>query len=169
MPYEQSIQRYRNWYATLIRLYPKAYYERFGEGIEQTFSDILRECAREERGIFGCALWMFVETSVGIIRENYTFMLIQKRTLLFVIGALALLLVPFFAMQFEVEGWDWHLSDYIIMAVLLTGAGIGLAAATNGEFPIRRRVIGIAVVGLLFVFYVHLAVGIVDSWPLAGS
>jgi hypothetical protein len=28
-------------------------YERFGEEMEQTFNDLLRECAKEERGLFG--------------------------------------------------------------------------------------------------------------------
>ena len=51
----------------------------------------------------------------------------------------------------------------------LAGVGFALAAATNREFPMRRRLIGIAVVGLLFILYVHLAVGIVDWLPLAGS
>lgn len=92
-----------------------------------------------------------------------------QRTSFFILAALALLLVPFFAMQFHVDGWDWHVTDYAIMAVLLAGAGCGLAAATNTAIPRRSRLIGLAVVGLLCILYVHLAVGIVDSWPLAGS
>src|ERR1044071_6795721 len=67
-----SIERYRNWYAKLLCLYPKAYRERFGEGMEQTFNDLCRERVKAERGLFSFALWMFFETSVGIIRENAT-------------------------------------------------------------------------------------------------
>ena len=92
-----------------------------------------------------------------------------QRTFAFVLGALCLLLVPFFAMQFGVEGWDWNVTDFVIMAVLLSGAGFALAAATNSNFSLKRRVMAISIVGLLFILYVHLAVGIVDSWPLAGS
>lgn len=97
------------------------------------------------------------------------FMIAQKRTLVFVLAALSLLFVPFLAMQFQVEGWDWHLSDFMIMTVLLTGIGVALAAATNKEFPLKHRVIGIAFAGLILLLYIHLAVGIVDTWPLAGS
>jgi hypothetical protein len=69
---EPSIRRYRSWYATLLRLYPKSYRERFGEGMEQTFNDLCRERAQEGKGLFRLALWMFAETSAGIIKENAT-------------------------------------------------------------------------------------------------
>lgn len=92
-----------------------------------------------------------------------------KRTLKFVLSALALLLIPFFAMQFEIGGVDWDFTDFSIAAALLASVGIALATATCKQIPLRRRVIGFAAVGLIFVLYVHLAVGIVDSWPLAGS
>jgi len=93
----------------------------------------------------------------------------EKRTIRFVVAALCLLLVPFFAMQFHIEGWDWSASDFILMAVLLSGAGTALAAATNKNYSVTSRVVGLGILGLLVVLYVHLAVGIVDTWPLAGS
>lgn len=166
--YDNSIQRYRNWYAHLLRFHPRTHYERFHEGMEQTFSDLLRERAEQKRGLFVIALWMFVETSVGIITENIHTMR-TKRTPYFVVGMMALLLVPFFAMQFNVAGWDWDATDFVIMAILLGGAGFALAAATNSEFSLKKRLIGLGAVGFLCILYVHLAVGIVDSWPLAGS
>jgi hypothetical protein len=70
MASEPLIRRYRNGYARLLRLYPRPYRERFGEGMQQTFHDLCRERAQEGRGLFGLALWVFVETSAGIIREN---------------------------------------------------------------------------------------------------
>ena len=80
MASEHSIARYRNLYAKLLRLYPKPYRERFGKGMEQTFSDLLRERRDAERGLFAFALWMFVETSAGIIRENITFIIVHNMT-----------------------------------------------------------------------------------------
>lgn len=44
-----------------------------------------------------------------------------------------------------------------------------LAAATNSAFPLKRRAIGIGAVVFILALYAHLAVGIVDTWPLAGS
>lgn len=93
----------------------------------------------------------------------------QNRTLKFVIGALCILFIPFFAMVFKVDGWDWHIFDYIVVGVLLVGAGWGLAYATSAGATNRRRVIGLAIVGLFIVLYVHVAVGVVDWLPLAGS
>lgn len=92
-----------------------------------------------------------------------------QRTRWFVLASLCVLLIPFFAMQFHIEGWDWHFFDYAIIAVLLAILGVGLAAATNTAFPLSRRMIGIGVVILMLALYVHLAVGIVDWLPLAGS
>ena len=70
MASEPSIRRYRNWYSKLLRLYPKPYRERFGEGMEQTFNDLCRERVKAQRGLFSFALWIFFETFAGIIREN---------------------------------------------------------------------------------------------------
>jgi len=72
MASERSIRRYRNCYASLLRLYPQRYRERFSKGMEQTFNDLCRERVKAERALFSLALWMFVETSAGIIRENAT-------------------------------------------------------------------------------------------------
>jgi hypothetical protein len=68
--YERAIARYRHWYTKLLRLYPKPYRERFGEGMEQTFCDLCRERQEAGGGLFGFVLWMFVETSGGVIMEN---------------------------------------------------------------------------------------------------
>ena len=64
--------RYRNLYAKLLHLYPKPYRERFGEEMEQTFNDLCRERRKAGDGLFGFVLWVFAETSAGIIRENIT-------------------------------------------------------------------------------------------------
>jgi hypothetical protein len=69
---DHRLRRYRNWYAKLLRLYPKPYRERFGEGMEQTFNDLCRERVKAERGLISFALWTFFETSAAIIRENAT-------------------------------------------------------------------------------------------------
>jgi hypothetical protein len=76
---EHSIQRYRHWYAKLLRLYPKSYRERFGEGMEQTFNGLCLERRNAKGGLFGFVLWVFVETSSGIIRENITFIIMQNK------------------------------------------------------------------------------------------
>ena len=68
--YEHTTARYRHWYAKLLRFYPKPYRARFGEGMEQTFNDLCRERKETGEGLFGFVFWVFVETSVEIIREN---------------------------------------------------------------------------------------------------
>ena len=75
-------RRYRTWYAMLLRLYPRPFRERFGEGMAQTFHDLCREHRDARRGLFGLALWIFFETSLGIVRENTTHMSQLGKTML---------------------------------------------------------------------------------------
>ncbi len=46
-------RRYRTWYAMLLRLYPRPFRQRFGEGMAQTFHDLCQECTDAKRGLAG--------------------------------------------------------------------------------------------------------------------
>jgi len=59
----------RSLYRKLLALYPRSFREELGEPMEQTFNDLYRE-RQKDRGLPGFVFWMFVETSVGIIREH---------------------------------------------------------------------------------------------------
>jgi len=116
-----TTERYRNLYAKLIRLYPKPYRERFGEGMEQTFNDLCRERREVGDGLFGFVLWVFAETSAGIIRENIRFVLVQnitRRLIVWAVVVALILLIPLVAMQFTSEV-NWTLSDFVFAGVLL--------------------------------------------------
>ena len=117
-------RRYRTWYAMLLRLYPRPFRERFGEGMAQTFHDLCREHRDAKRGLYGLALWIFFETSVAIVRENTTHMSQLGKTMLRVaLGALAVLMVPLVASQ-VVEGWNWDARAFVFVYVLFLGAGM---------------------------------------------
>jgi hypothetical protein len=105
MANEPRQRRYRTWYSKLLRLYPKAYRERFGEGMEQTFNDLCHERVKTGRGLFGLVLWVSAETLVAIIRENATMLMrsiINRGSTIFLrlvisliaIGALAVCIFP---------------------------------------------------------------------------
>src|SRR5262245_10357653 len=98
MANEPSTRRYRYWYAKLLRFYPKPYRERFGEGMEQTFNDLLCERATKGKGLFEGAAWMFAETFAGIIKENV--MMRKKNLIRIAVATGVLLLIPLVAMQF---------------------------------------------------------------------
>ena len=59
----------RTLYRKLLALYPRSFREELGEPMEQTFNDLYRE-RQKDRGLPGFVFWMFVETSVGIMREH---------------------------------------------------------------------------------------------------
>ena len=69
---EPSLQRCRDWYARLLRLYPTQFRERFGEGMEQTFADSCQGRRTAVMGLFGFVIWVFAETFTAIIREHVT-------------------------------------------------------------------------------------------------
>jgi hypothetical protein len=55
-------------YKKLLRFYPRAFRERVGEAMEQTFHDLYQE-RQTKGGWFGFMLWTFVETTAGILKE----------------------------------------------------------------------------------------------------
>ena len=100
-------------------------------------------------------------TSNDFIMQNKVFLWLAAATGI-------ILLVPLIAMQFTSEV-NWGAEDFIAMSILLFGMGslfVGIARVTPRNY---RVLVGAACVAVLFLFWVHLAVGIVDTWPLAGS
>ncbi len=85
---EHAIARYRYWYRKLLSFYSRPYRERFAESIEQTFNDLCRERAEAGEGLFGFVLWVFVETSAAIIRENVGFIMMQKNIIRIALGTM---------------------------------------------------------------------------------
>jgi hypothetical protein len=133
-------RRYRTWYAMLLRLYPRPFRERFGEGMAQTFHDLCREHRDAGRGLFGPVLWIFFETSVEIVRENAMSQL-GKTMLRVALGALALLMVPLVASR-VVEGWHWGAGGFVFVYVLffLTGMAYALIARKMGAWSYKAGV-----------------------------
>jgi hypothetical protein len=124
---EAAIGRYRGCYAALLRLYPRAFYARFGEEMEQSFRDLCRERARAGRGVAGLAWWMYGETLLEIIRENTISMPAMSKTILRVaLGALGVLMVPIVASQM-IEDWHWGMRGFVLAYVLFFGTGMAFA------------------------------------------
>lgn len=166
MLYKHSIRRYRHWYAKLLRLYSKPYYERFGEGMEQTFNDLLRERAEEERRFFGYALRMFIETFTGIIREKITFIIMQnitKRLTVWAVFITLILMIPLVAMQFTNEV-NWDLTDFVVMGALLFGVSLAYElVARRSEKTVYRIAFSVGLVTAFLLFWVNGAVGIIGN------
>lgn len=164
MTRERSSQRYRRWYATLLRFYPRSHYRRFGEGMEQTFSDVLRERADAGRGLLGCALWMSAETAAGIVRMRMTSIASQNRNIVILALVTALILaVPLVAMQFT-DDVVWSLGDFIVAGGLLFGTGLAyeLIARRAGNIAYLAA-IAVGLGAALFLVWANLAVGLIGS------
>ena len=82
---------------------------------------------------------------------------------------LALLLIPLFGNNFD-DGWNWSLSDFVIMGGIIFVTGFLIEFANVKIKNKNHRFIAVSLILLaLLIIWAHLAVGIVDTWPLAGS
>lgn len=127
MAADGSESRYRAAYGMLLRLYPRPFHARFGVEMAQTFHDLCRERRAAGRGLLLFTLWVFCETSAGILRENATHMTEMKRTVLRVaLAALGLLMAPLVASR-VVEGWNWAPGSFVFVYVLFFGTGMAYA------------------------------------------
>ena len=164
MASEHAIRRYRYWYAHLLRFHSKQTYARFGEEMEHTFQDCLRDRAKEERGLLSCALWMFVDTSAGIIQEHVA--MHSPRIVRIALVTAGILLVPFVAMQFTDEV-DWDVFDFAVMGSLAFGVGLAyeLMARTSGN-TVYRSAFGVGLAGAFLLIWVNGAVGIIGDGPV---
>ena len=164
MTYKNSTQQFRSWYVTLLRLYPQPYRERFAEPMTQTFNDLLQERAQEEKRLFSFALWLFAETSVGILKENITFMITQNiaRRMFGWAAAIALiLLVPLAAMQFT-EEINWSLFDFGLIGALLFGLGFVYELVTiRARKSKYRAAFGLGLGAAFLLVWVNGAVGLI--------
>lgn len=164
MATELSMQRCRKWYARLLRLYPKRFHEQFGEGMEQTFTDILRERRDAQKRVLPFALWLFVETSTGIVRENTRSTAMQHRNIIRVaLVTMCILLMPLVAMQFTDEV-VWDAVDFAVAGALLfiTGLAYELVARRSSKI-VYRAAVAVALATALFLTWANLAVGIIGS------
>ena len=79
------------------------------------------------------------------------------------VGTLLLLLIPL------IGRFPWSLSDFVIMGILIFGAGSAFVLVTRTiNNPDRRIAIGIVTFIIFALIWAELAVGIFNS-PIAGS
>jgi hypothetical protein len=167
---DHTTTRYRKLYARLLRLYPQPYRERFAESMEQTFNDLCRERAEAGEGLGGFVLWVFVETSAGVIRENGRFIMMPNKNIIRIALATAiLLLVPLLGNHF-IDGWNWDLFDFAFMGALLFGTGLTFElVARKGGTIAYRAAVGIACAAGLLLVWINAAVGIIGDEDLANA
>lgn len=96
-------------------------------------------------------------------------MTVQNKRLSLILGTIAaMLMVPFIAMQFTSEV-NWSAGDFLVAAILLTGAGLGIELVLRMVGSRRNRLIICAfILLLLLLVWAELAVGIFGT-PFAGS
>ena len=164
MANEHATARYRKLYAKLLWLYPKLYRERFGEGMAQTFNDLSRERQAAGGGLFALALWVFVDTSAGIIRERIAMiMMLNKNIIRIALAAAFILLLPLVAMQFTDEV-NWDLADFVVMGALLFGVGLAYElVGRRSDKTVYRVALSVGLVTAFLLFWVNAAVGIIGN------
>lgn len=166
---DERTTHYRGWYAKLLRLYPRPFHDRFGESMEQTFSDLLREHAGTT-GSLSCALRLTVETLAGIINENLIFIVMQnltKRLMAWAAIVMLLLLIPLGLTRRDGGSWNWSLFDFMLMGALLFGAGLAYElVARKINSSAYRAAVGLAVATAVLLVWINGSVGIIGDGPI---
>ncbi|MCX2839589.1 hypothetical protein OQ279_15690 [Salinimicrobium sp. MT39] len=91
-----------------------------------------------------------------------------KRLTVILLAATFLLLLPLLRMQFSQEV-NWDLFDFIVAAILLYGTGLIIELILRKVKDSQKRLIICAIIlGVLFLVWAELAVGVFGS-PFAGS
>lgn len=159
---------YRQLYACLLYLYPKAYRERFGPELGQTFNDLCRERTVEGKSLFGFMLWVFSDTFIGIISTRisyiFSFLVMQAKHVLRPALITALLLIIPIIGSMTVEGWNWDTFDFVFAYVVffMTFFAIEMVVkhSKNGTF---RMAVAVQVVTMLALLWINGAVGIIGN------
>lgn len=96
-------------------------------------------------------------------------MITQHRSLGIILLSVAfLLLIPFLAMQFTHEV-NWSPLDFLVMGVLLSGAGLAGERVWRTVKTTKHRIaLLLAVLAVFFLLWAELAVGVFGT-PFAGS
>ena len=159
-----AIAIYRRWYRKLLRFYSKPFRERFAESMEQTFNDMCRERAAAGARLGRFVLWLFAETSAGIIREKIGFIMMQsitKRLLVWAAVVTFIMLVPLLAR------WNWPPFAFALWGAVLFGGGLAyeLIARKGGTIAYRFAV-GIACATGFVLLFINAAAGIIGDGPV---
>lgn len=157
----------RQVYARLLRLYPKAYRERFGEGMEQVFVDLSRERAQDGGSMLAFLLWACADTCVGIVREHLSsdsFLFMTKTILRPLLITLAVLVIPLIGAQ-TVDGWNWTGFDFLGAGTILFVTALAfelIAKRISGNVPYRIAT-ALWIVASFLILWINLAVGIIGN------
>ena len=166
MKNEDSFRRYKRLYAKLLKFHSKPFRDRFGNGMEQTFKDLLRDRAEDGRGHFLYAVWLLTETGFGIVLERVTLLFEHIRPRRLVAWAIVvglLLLIPFVAMHFTSEV-NWDLFDFVFMGCLLMGVGLSFELVLGrSQKTVYRVAFGVGLGTAFLLVWINGAVGIIGS------
>ena len=92
----------------------------------------------------------------------------NKRLAIIILAVPALLMIPLVGMQFSDE-IDWSLLDFMVMGVLLLGAGLALELVLRKVPHKTNRIALVVIITIAFLLiWIELAVGIFGT-PFAGS
>ncbi len=168
------ILRYQRVYRLLIRLYPKSYRERFGESMDQTFLDMWNDRIKHNPKSLR-SLGIILDTAKAIIREH-----IQSTTMTYLpvirtaLITTSLLIIPA-ALQLtmgtgiEGQGFNWRREDFVLFGIVLFITGLVIGCMLKMVKKPAHRIIGLSILGLVFlVLWAEMAVGLFGS-PIAGS
>jgi len=150
---EKALKFWSRFYARLISLYPRAYYDRFGQSMMQTFNDL----CRERDGASGSPVfWIFAETSGHIVREH----VLQRTKTMY-----GVVLASVYIAIISTLGLDGDLVGPLYLAaiaVIILGAVIGFIETRKHPRAYRFGMV-FALMTALLIAWANPAVGMIGN------
>ncbi|HZG65394.1 MAG TPA: hypothetical protein VEZ12_01540, partial [Herpetosiphonaceae bacterium] len=154
-------------YRSLLRIYPRALRDEYGDEMTRCFRDLCREALEDGGGLGVAALWArtLPELISTAFKERST--MVARNTYRSVVGvALAtafILLLIFLSMQISAD-MNWVLFDFVFAGAIIFGAGLTyvLVLRKAGNMAYRFAV-GLALAATFMLVWSNLAVGIIGS------
>lgn len=132
MPRECELHRLRHEYARLLRLYPKPFRERFAESMEQTFSDFCRANASSGRDLTGLALWLYIDTVGGIVREHLRVLFVRHPSIIRAAWVtLGVMVIPSVG-ALCIDDWHWGWRGFGVVGAFVFGTALAYQFAVRG-------------------------------------
>ena len=172
------VQSSTRLYGFLLKLYPQAFRQAFGEEMAYVFSESLNDACAEKGGRGVMAYWgrTIVDVGKSVViqhiedqKENDPMNTkstngIPRNSFARAAIATALILLLPVAASLLVDSFNWGLMDFILTGVLLFAAALTYDLITRRAGSIVYRVaFAFAIATAAFLFFSNLAVGLIGS------
>lgn len=164
---ERAVRTSQRAYRLLLRAYPSALRDEYGDEMVRCFRDLCREALEKGGGLGLAALWArtLPEWIWTAVKERSTMVarIAHRSAAGLALATALILLLLWLAMRIANE-MNWSLFDFVFAGALIFGTGLTYQVVTRKAGNMAYRLaIGLALAAAFILILVNLAVGVIGS------